>query len=243
MTLYDFLFCVERVKNLEDAKSDYRYWTMDEEQNILLISANENSGIFIDSDKFDLYGIDIFLYELIEKYDYFGYPMFIPYEEFEPYHRIEIEIKSQVYWENFAKYPIVCARGTCDKQCDKESAFYKDFYCFHEFPCMNNRPDWNVWSCKYPNFYDLLFDAVKFIDVCPHTDTLIVMFEFTPDSDRPELYFGYSTGLLVKENKITIIGDQDTESLYQEYNAKYPTCDRKLEQAISEPERNFYFRF
>ena len=47
MTLYDFLFRVERVKNLEDVTSYYRYWTMDEEQNILLIFANENPELFI----------------------------------------------------------------------------------------------------------------------------------------------------------------------------------------------------
>ena len=243
MTLYDFLFRVERVKNLEDVKSYYRYWTMDEEQNILLIFANENPEVFIDSGNFDPFAIDIFLYEIIERYECFGDPMFIPYEGIEPYRRIEIEIKSQVRCRHFVEYPFVCVRGTCDKQCYKESAFYKDFYCCRELPCMNNRPDWKVWSGRCPNFYDLLFDAVKFIDACPHTDTFIVMFEDTSESDRPELYFGYSTGLLIKENKITIIGDKDTESLYQEYNAKYPTCDRKLEQAISEPERNFYFRF
>ena len=61
MTLYDFLFRVERVKNLEDAKGDYSYWTMDEEQNILLISANENPEVFIDSEESNPHSIDIFL--------------------------------------------------------------------------------------------------------------------------------------------------------------------------------------
>ena len=68
------------------------------------------------------------------------------------------------------------------------------------------------------------------------------MFDYTPMSIEPELDFRYSIGVLVKDNKITVVGD-DAKSLYKEYNKKYPTCDRQIEKSISEPEENFYFRF
>lgn len=239
MTLLDFLFNIERVKNLEDAKSHYTYWSVDDKGVFLLMTVNESPGVFSDTEKAASYVVEDLLYDLREKYAYED-PIFIPYDELVPYLNIEIEFKNQVYFEGGQKYPLICVRGTCDKQCKKKGD--ERFYCFREVPCTNNRPDWNVWSCKYPNFYDFLFDVVKFVLICPHTDTLIVMFDYTPMSNEPELDFRYSIGVLVKDNKITVVGD-DAKSLYKEYNKKYPTCDRQIEKSISEPEENFYFSF
>lgn len=239
MTLLDFFFNIERVTDLEDAKSPYIYWSVDDKGVFLLMTINESPGVFNDIEKVPDYKIEDIFYYLEDRY-MCEKPMFIPYEELEPYLGIEIEFKNQVYFEGGQKYPLICIRGTCDKQCKKKGDEF--FYCFRDVPCTNDRPDCNVWSCKYPNFYDFIFNVVKFIWICPHTDTLIVMFDYTPMSNEPELDFRYSIGVLVKNNKITVVGD-DAKSLYKEYNKKYPTNDRQIEKSISEPEENFYFRF
>lgn len=58
--------------------------------------------------------------------------------------------------------------------------------------------------------------------MCPHTDTLIVMFEYTPMARERKLDFNYSEALLVRGSNITIIGDSSKiEALYREYNTKY----------------------
>lgn len=70
------------------------------------------------------------------------------------------------------------------------------------------------------------------------------MFEYTPVAWESELNFNYSEALLVRSSNITIIGDSSKiEALYKEYNTKYPTKDRKIEETISEPEMGFYFKF
>ena len=54
----------------------------------------------------------------------------------------------------------------------------------------------------------------------------------------------WDKALLVRSSNITIIGDSSKiEALYKEYNTKYPTKDRKIEETISEPEMGFYFKF
>lgn len=79
--------------------------------------------------------------------------------------------------------------------------------------------------------------------ICPHMDTLAVMFEYTPNIYNKELNFDYCIGLLIRDNKIMVLDGMKTKSLYQEYNKKYPTEDRKIEESISEPENGFYFKF
>lgn len=241
MTLLDLLFKVDKEKNFEDYIQPFEYWSVDTEGSFLFLTCREEQNMFNDVTKVDTKNcVDKFIPYIwdnccLEK------PFFIPYEQIEPYSKILVEIDSPVYYEGSQKYPLVCVRGTCDKQCVKKDF---DSYCFRELPCTDKRPDWNVWSCKYPDFFDLLYDAAAFTQTCPHTDTLVVMFVFTPYSRDRNLNFNYSEAILIRDSNITIIGNSSKiEALYREYNSKYPTQDRQIEDSISEPENNFYFKF
>ena len=81
--------------------------------------------------------------------------------------------------------------------------------------------------------------------VFPHTDTFIVLFNYTPDTYNKELPFDcIFCSMLIQHNKIRVIGNRSkAEALYKEYNKKYPTEDRELETSIIEPEKGGYFRF
>lgn len=241
MTLLDLCFKIDRRKDLSDSTL-YDYWLVDNEGIFLFMSYRNEVDFFIDVDKINTCVIDDQM-SCIYNDSWMVWtdePNFIPYEELEPYFNIEIKFESLVEFEFGQKYPLVCVRGICDKQCSEKKL---DGYCFHELPCTNNRPDYNAWSCKYPNFYDLIFDVAEFAMICPHIDSLVVMFEYTPYIYDKELSFDYCTGLLVRDNKIMVLDKIKTKSLYQEYNKKYPTEDRQIEKSISEPEKDFYFKF
>ena len=245
MTILDLFFKVAKAKNFEDYDQPYEYWSIDQEDLFLFLTRRKEplQGL-LDAKK------EVDFSWIIEDFFNRGESLnldegFIPYEKIEPYCKITVEIDSPVYYESCQKYPLVCIRGTCDKQCGSSTKnFQKATYCIREVPCTDNRPDWNTWTPKYPDFFNLLFDVTEFIQVCPHTDTLIVMFEYTPVAWESELNFNYSEALLVRSSNITIIGDSSKiEALYKEYNTKYPTKDRKIEETISEPEMGFYFKF
>ncbi len=87
------------------------------------------------------------------------------------------------------------------------------------------------------------------VSLCPNTDTLVVLFDFTPTAHEPELSFEYiNSAYLIKGKKITIMGEDtkenhSVEKLYMEYNTKYPTEDRKIEESINYLEKEIFFRF
>lgn len=245
MTILDLFFKVDKGENFEDYDRPYEYWSIDPEGLFLFLTRRKEplQGLF-DNEK------EVDFSWSIEAFFNFGEGLildecFIPYEKIEPYCKITVETDSSVYDKSCQKYPLVCIRGTCDKQCGSSTKkFQKATYCISEVPCTDNRLDWNTRTPKYPDFFELLFDAAEFIQACPHTDTLIVMFEYTPMACDRELDFNHSEALLVRGSNITIIGDSSKiEALYKEYNTKYPTKDRKIEEAISEPEQGFYFKF
>ena len=106
--------------------------------------------------------------------------------------------------------------------------------------------DWNCWTGKWPNFYDLIIDIVRWIEVCRHMDTLVVMFEYPPNTCLESeccLAFDYSIGLLIKDNHITVLSDSKVRTLYEEYNKKYPTKDREIEESINWEDTEFKFYF
>ena len=67
------------------------------------------------------------------------------------------------------------------------------------------------------------------------------MFEYEPYIYQPNLNFDYCTALLVHGNTIRVIAD--AKQTYKEYNKRYPTEDHRVEESISSPEDEFYFRF
>lgn len=245
MTVLELCFRIDKVKDMSDYHKYYDFWTIDREGMFLMLSYRNKPEFFQDIERVTALDIE----SSIEGHIHYIWentgmeqPYFIPYEELETYTKVEVEIDSNVFYDKEEKYPLVCVRGTCDKQCSGKKI---DAYCFREIPCTDHRPDWNVWSQNYPNFYNLLFDAVHFIDACPHTDTFVVMFEYTPYLHEQELNFHYIyAALLIRNHKITVIGDSaKAKKLYEKYNKKFPTKDREIETSISQPEEGFYFHF
>jgi hypothetical protein len=77
-------------------------------------------------------------------------------------------------------------------------------------------------------------------------DALVVMFEYPPLENELYLDFNFCTGLLIKDNHILIISDLKVRKLYEEYNKRYPTNDREIENTINyysdlPGETKFYF--
>lgn len=238
VTLLDVFF--ETVDTESFTKvSNYDYWSIDNEGNYLFNRSKLDNLMLDESIEIDL----ILCIDYIYEKHFYSKSFFVPYEELEPLSKIDIEIKGKISFNNGQKYPLVCVRGMCHKPCEAKKELRP--YCFHELPCTNKRPDWNCWTAKHPDFGCFLFDVVDFVTYCPHTDTLIVMFEYTPIYCEPELDFEHVlSAVLVKDTKITFITDSnEIKKLYKEYNTKYPTEDREIEEAISRPEADFYFKF
>lgn len=239
MTLLDLCFNITKTKDYSDEVFNYDFWTIDNEGNYLFCKKESNKEYFWG----DLEGdITEFIPHL--KDNYFGdTPYFIPYEELEYLTKIEVEVRGQIAYSSCQKYPLVCVRGICHECCEKKADEW--FYCFHEIPCLNKRPDCNCYSAKYPDFWDFLSDTVKFVKNCPHTETFIIMLDFIPSSYEKELHFDYTlVAVLIEGTKITFVNDSyEIKRLYEEYNKKYPTEDREIEDVISDPDENFYFKF
>lgn len=240
MTLLEVVFNVDRVADIDNYDKYYEFWSIDKSGVFLLMTYRKDFSFFTNAKHISDSDVDVHIDYIWENY-MSERPLFIPYEELETLEKLDIEFKSPVCFDCNTKYPLVCVRGTCDKQCKADKL---KTYCFHELPCTNKRPDWNCWTAKYPNFYNLLFDVAKWIGVCPHLDVLVVFFEFTPYPPEEQLDFDYCEALLINGDRIKVYGDStQVKSLYEEYNKKFPTEDRQIEKSISYPEEGFIFRF
>lgn len=237
MTILELCFDIDKTTDFESYDKDYDYWSVDENGTYLFLTYRTNADSLIGTSEVNSCDIDAYI-EYIWETGWTEKPLFIPYEELKPYEKIVIEFETGVRYESMQKYPLICVRGTCDRQCGK-----KDIkpYCFHQIPCYNNRPDWNCYSCKYPNFFDLVFSVIDWMKECGGVNALVMMFEFQPTEFERDLDFRYCTALLVHHNSIRVI--KDAEKIYSEYNEKYPTEDRQIEASISDLENNFVFKF
>lgn len=237
MKLLDVIFCVDVVNDFGTYKDSCDYWSINEAGEYLMLKLKEDSKMGNTVD-INIVGFIPYLEDMWWKES----PIFIPYDNLIPLKKIEVNFDGEYSFANGQKYPLICVRGTCSGKCNQ--GCHQRFYCFNELPCTNGRPDWNVWSCKYPNFYDLLLDAVKLLGVCSDLNALVVQFEYTPYVYSPELDFMYAYAMEIIGNQITVIcNSKKIAKLYKEYNTKYPTQDRQIENSISDTDNNFYFRF
>ena len=240
MTFLEFCFNIDRVKAGDSYNKEYEYWTIDKNGTFLFMTCNRSKEFYVDANSVKDIKLENYI-DYIRKNYWMDKPLFIPYEELVIYENIFIEFEGTITYDFGQKYPLICVRGTCDKQC-RVKELRK--YCFHKLPCTNKRPDWNWWTGKYPTFHNFIFDVVDWIEVCPHMDALVILFECTPNECENDLDFNYCCPLLIKDNKIKVIGGtKRAKALYEEYNKKYPTEDREIEKAISHPEEDFHFRF
>lgn len=241
MTVLDLCLNVDRVKPHESYDKYYEYWSVDKNGNFLFMTGKKEVDFFTDIKELPSYRSAELNIDYIYENNWQDKPLFIPYEELELYENVELEFDDLPFYEGCQKYPLVCVRGTCSQQCSGKQV---NTYCFRSIPCTNKRPDMNCTTGKHPDFFDLLFDTVKWIEVCPNVNALVVFFDFTPYIYDQTLDFGYSYAFLIENKKISIIGDYHRmKALYEEYNTKYPTQDRQIEDVISRPEDNFYFKF
>ena len=237
MTILDCCFDIIRITGYENYDKNYDYWSINESGTFLYMTCKRNFDFLCGVSNFSQSDVAAYI-PYLNKNLWQDKPLFIPYEELKPYEEISIEFECSVKYEFSQKYPLVCVRGACDKQCGN-----KDLrtYCFHGIPCMTNRPDWNCYSNKYPNFFDLLFSVVNWVKECKGIDALVVMFSDAPTDYEKELDFNYCTAMLIHQNNIKVI--RDSKGLYDKYNRLYPTEDKQIELSISRPEDGFYFRF
>jgi hypothetical protein len=244
MTILELFYNVDKVSDIQIYGKEYLYWSVDDNNKYILLDLKENKDIFLDVDKDDK-GIKYDIINLSIDYDWNEeFPRFIPYDQIRRLDKIYIEFEGKVWYESSQRNPLVCVRGICDQKCTANKLDY--LYCFHDIPCTDKRPDWNCWTGKWPNFYDLIIDIVRWIEVCRHMDTLVVMFEYPPNTCLESeccLAFDYSIGLLIKDNHITVLSDSKVRTLYEEYNKKYPTRDREIEESINWEDTEFKFYF
>lgn len=247
MTALELLFNVDRTETFDEYQRDYKYWSIGKDGKYIFLNEVTNFDMFRDKSTIRKHSLDK-SYHVYYIWDNAGaeLPMFVPYEELEKFDCVEVKFDGLPFYEGCQRKPLVCVRGICDKNCsikytDEEDL---DFYCFHEVPCTNCRPDWNCWTGKHPDFFNLLADTVEWVTLCSSVDTLVVLFDFTPNDYEPDLYFDSSYALRVKDKKIEIIGDTDKiEKLYKEFNEKYPTEDREIEKSINWGFDKYFFRF
>lgn len=237
MTVLDLLFeTIDSTEENFDRVLDYDYWSINKDGNYLYGRKTFDNSFFEDNIETNL-RVHIDFIGKQTGYD----AVFVPYEELEFWEEVEVEIKGKLSYNLGFRNPLCCVRGICVKPCESKPDI--NTYCLRGIPCMNNRPDRNCLSVEYPEFDDFLFDVVKFVRHCPHTDTFIVMFCFLPGKEG----LGFKdvlAAVLVKDKKITFISDSDEiKELYEDYNEKYPTADRDVEKTISYYNAGFHFRF
>ncbi len=245
MRFLELIWDIEIREGPSDNDIFFDFWSVMDDGNYLFLKKKKKI------DYFETEVTEKIVNELEDKIFYFCEEYsetapFLPYELLRPYMEIEVVFQSKVRYDTITRNPLLCVRGNCDKKCSGKEM---DCYCFRELPCTNHRPDWNVWTCKHPNFYDMVFEVAEFVTLCPNTDTLVVLFDFTPTAHEPELSFEYlNSAYLIKGKKITIMGadtpeHHTVEKLYNEYNTKYPTEDRKIEESINYSEKEIFFTF
>lgn len=223
---------LELFYNVKDCDKDYLYWSVDDNNEYILLKPYFNADFFLDTDLLHEENIYDIISFLIEDDKNEEYPRFIPYSLIKSLENISIEFEGKVWYDVAFKYALVCVRGACDGNCSTDKL---DLYCFPELPCMDKRPDCNCFTGKWPNFYNLITDVVKWVNVCQNMDALVVMFEFLPNTSyKPEgcLCFDCCTGLLIKNNHITVLDKSKIKTMYEEYNEKYPTNDREIEDSF-----------
>ena len=239
MTILELCFDIDRITGYDSYDKNYDYWSVDENGTFLFMNYRKNSDFLINDSRFHPDDMESYISYIWKNVDQ-DKPLFIPYEELKSFEEISIEFESGCFvdYESSVKYPLVCVRGICDMQCGK-----KDIkpYCFHSLPCFNNRPDWNVFSNKYPNFFDLVFSIVEWIQECKKVDALVAMFDCIPVYHETGLDFRYCTTLLIHHNSIKVTNN--SKEIYNEYNKKYPTEDRQIESSLSSPKDDFQFKF
>lgn len=235
MNLLELLCDIKITKEVPE-NTDCDFWSVTKNNEIILATVRDSIEWI---PNYELDKIDIFerLFDRILDRD--G-DCLVYEDELKKYLDTEVVFETEVDATSTQKYPLVCVRGACGGNCNGDC----DCYCFSQKPCFNNRPDWNCWSSKYPEFIDFLFDIVKWMQVCDIIDALVVMFQYTPTFYEPKLSFSYSTAIQISGKKITVV--KDARKWYGLYNRKYPTSDREIEESINMdfPDNyNYRFRF
>lgn len=219
-------------------------WTVTEDNTILAIDLKGQVSNYLElfiPDFEDLPRYNPYLDDFPDIPPFPTEPFFIPYKYLKPLMEIELEFDGSFVFR-FGTYPLLCLRGTCSGKCKDVSDV--DFCCFNKLTCTDGRLDRNCTSSVASNFDWILLDVYDLIRVLSRLDALLVVFEFTPNIDNPELDFNYAYAIKLLDNKISVITDTSkVEALYKEYNTKYPTQDRKIEESISDEDNNFYFTF
>lgn len=219
----------------------YDYYSISPDMKYILLRWKTEIPYFTDRNTLESYDMDDHLPWLARQWQEEVGETFVPYEELEPYLQIKIEMDEPVKYKSITRNPLICVRGTCNGCCNEEekktiiNKRQRSSYCFGElFPCIKNRPDWNIWSRKWPDFWIFLFDVIDWIQVCKSVNALVVMFFFTPNEWNPELDYAYGYGGQISGNTIRVIpSGKQLEQQYQNYNRRYPTEDRKIEESIN----------
>lgn len=243
---YDVYELGDQSKFDKDVNKVNMYWSVNDNNEQIILGLKDVSYLFHEDAKPCTYDIIEELFLRDEKnwnVWYCEFPKFISYEIIKDLESIHIDSEGKISYIYGFKYPMMCVRGTCDRNCIAEKL---NLYCFRDIPCTEKRPDWNCYTAKWPNFFDLITDVIQWMMVCKHMDALVVMFEYPPLENELYLDFNFCTGLLIKDNHILIISDLKVRKLYEEYNKRYPTNDREIESTINyyrdlPGETKFYF--
>jgi len=222
--------------------TNYEYWTVNEDNEVqyLTIRYGYLSAIFEDVDNCS---IESFISEL------WGFPVvsdteYVSYDELTKFTTdIEIESMDKIISCGVSKYQILSVRGCCNCQCcnvDKNTSIKH----LRSIPCMNSKPDWNVYTHKWPRFIEVLTGVIQWINTCTCTDSIVAWFGCEPDFYNPDIIDSIVCVFHIKDNSIKIVSDKNKAiALYSEYNKKYPTKDRQIEESFNNEKSNWYFSF
>ncbi len=161
MNFLELLWDIEICEAPIDNDDFFDFWSIMDDGNYLLLKKKKKIDYFEkEVDETIIRELDSQISYFCKEYNEAEH--FLPYEFLKPYMEIEIEFQSKVRYDMITRNPLLCVRGDCDKKCSGKEM---DCYCFRELPCTNHRPDWNVWTCKNPNFYDMVFEVAEFVTI------------------------------------------------------------------------------
>lgn len=187
------------------------------------------------------------------------------------YYEIEIDDASDLRMaEPIMDNQLVCIRGKCDCNCSKViMAYDSDFlrlipscepvyslahhWLEYKYDCnlqienlqmLTSKVGTSVFTIDWVDYIAMLFDVCQWIKLCKGLDVLIVNFDIHPTSRRPELSFESAfCAFHIQGIHIRVISEAaEIKKLYDEYK-KYEAVDYSIEDKISNPRKNFDFKF
>lgn len=236
MNALEFLANIERKKGMADTGREVTKALPSQDEELSYYHMYRENGSYAYeyltlTSRWRQYGISLMEFKVeIERL-----PVKTQYEILQGMEKIEMEPAPNWYLglASVCKYPLYSVRGTCnmEKECRREPLCCK----VHDKPCCFGKSVGcsDISAIEAPCHSELFPEFLIWMSACPDMDVLYVMHDY-PSVFLDGGALGFPYGFLLKDHKITYIGDsREVERLYKEYNKKYPCDTFEVEEALN----------